>query len=299
MFKIYKKYAQLARLQTTPGHLTAIGQDGQYVDGGVSVDDEATPDASILYTSEKIDQLIDNVAADKADKIVPATAGNVAIIDASGQYQDSGSRINDASPPSPSVVYTSNKTNSLLADKADKIVPVAAGNLAKIDSSGQYQDSGYTVNDSAAPAANILYSSLKSKVFVFGQFTNVPVALASGIILPATAIIDIDNTWNGVAFTAPRAAVYIASAMVRLLNGQVTADRWCQLEMYCGTQVFVDRKIYGGAAAGFGDQDSVWFQLTFVNKLAAGQTISWAMTNALGFAKTVNPDYSKFTIAEI
>jgi hypothetical protein len=82
----------------------------------------------------------------------------LASIDALGQYQDSGFKVDDASAPSATVLYTSLK----VADKADKVLPGVVGDLASIDALGQYQDSGFKVDDASAPSATVLYTSLKA-----------------------------------------------------------------------------------------------------------------------------------------
>jgi hypothetical protein len=134
-FKIYQKYAQKSVL-TKANSVAKINSNGQFEGAGVEIDDAAAPSSSVLYTADKVSGLL----ADKADLKVPATAGSLAQIDAAGQYQDSGLKVNDASAPSSNVLFTSQKVAGLNAIKADLKVPAAAGSLARIDAAGQYQD---------------------------------------------------------------------------------------------------------------------------------------------------------------
>jgi hypothetical protein len=145
-------------IPSAAGNLAKIDITGQYQDSSLKVDDSAAPSTSVLYTSSKSDSLL----ATKADLTIPAAAGNLAKINISGQYQDSSLKVDDSAAPSTSVLYTSSKSDSLLATKADLTVPAAAGNLAGIDISGQYQDSALKVDDSAAPSTSVLYTSSKS-----------------------------------------------------------------------------------------------------------------------------------------
>jgi len=154
--------------------LAKIDATGQYQDSTLIVDDSVAPSTSVLYTSSKTDSLV----ANKADLSVPATAGNLAKIDALGQYQDSTLIVDDSVAPSTSVLYTSSKTDSLVATKADLSVPATAGNLAKIDALGQYEDSTVAINDAVAPSTNILYTSSK---------TSSLLATKANLTVPATA----------------------------------------------------------------------------------------------------------------
>ena len=113
------------------------------------MDDAAAAAADVLYSSLKVDA--------KADKVLPTAAGDLASIDAAGQYQDSGYKVDDAAAAAADVLYSSLKVDA----KADKVLPTAAGDLASIDAAGQYQDSGYKVDDAGSSDATVLWSSLK------------------------------------------------------------------------------------------------------------------------------------------
>ena len=153
-FKLYNNKPK--KIVAPLGNLLVSGLFGQYESSVYVVDDSLPASNEVLWSSAKVGS-----CATKANLVVPAAAGNLANIDATGQYQDSTYKVNDVAVPAATVLYSSLKLDGDLATKADLSVPAAAGNLANIDALGQYADSTYKVDDVAVPAATVLYSSLK------------------------------------------------------------------------------------------------------------------------------------------
>ena len=296
-FKIYQKYAQKSVLSKA-NSVAKINSNGQYEGAGVVIDDAAAPSSGVLYTAEKVSDL----NADKADLKIPAAAGNLAKIDVAGQYQDSGLKVNDASAPSSGVLYTSQKVAGLNAIKADLKIPAAAGNLAKIDAAGQYQDSGLKVDDASAPSSGVLYTSVRPKVFMFVSLNSIALPLTSAIPLTGTADYDPFSIWNGSSKAIiPRNGTYFITAVVRVgPTAQAAADRWIQLEAFADARYLTcNRFTTGSAIAGVGDNDSIFLQISTVSILTQGEQVGLSITNAIGLAKQVNSNLSHFKIAEL
>lgn len=76
--------------------------------------------------------------SNKADKVVPAAAGNLATLNATGNLADSGIAATS--------VITSHQD---ISGKADKANPATEGNLAKLSATGDLVDSGSKVSDFA------------------------------------------------------------------------------------------------------------------------------------------------------
>ncbi len=91
------------------------------------------------------------VPGDKADKITPALANNLAGLDGSGNLTDSGIIVNDSGVLT-TEIWTADKIDTT---KADKITPALANNLAGLDINGNLTDSGIIVNDSGVLTTEI------------------------------------------------------------------------------------------------------------------------------------------------
>jgi hypothetical protein len=213
-----------------------------------------------------------------------------------GQYQDSGFKVDDASAPSATVLYTSLKS----ADKADKVLPGVVDDLASIDALGQYQDSGFKVDDASAPSATVLYTSLKlsTKVYLRASFDATAFADSTfNTIMPATISIDPESTWSGTQFVAPRNGRYIVMAVVRVVDGSVNADSWYSLGIVSPLGSTVVRLSEATATIGVVN-DAFYVQACDTVLLNAGQQISFTFSNVTGFTKTVDPTLSILTISE-
>ena len=210
--------------------------------------------------------------------------------------------IDDAAAPSSSVLYTAEKVSDLNADKADLKVPATAGSLAQIDAAGQYQDSGLKVNDAAAPSSNVLYTSVRPKVFMLVSLNSIALPLSSAIPLTGTAGYDPFSIWNGSSKAiVPRNGHYAITAVVRVgPTAQAGADRWIQLEAFANARYLAcDRFTTGSGIAGVGDNDSIFLQISTVSILTQGEQVGLSITNAIGLAKQVVTNLSEFKIAEL
>ena len=156
----------------------------------------------------------------KASKKVPAAAGNLAALDASGDLADSGKKTTDfdASGAASGAVSTHNAAgdahSNLFANKANKKVPAAANNVALLDSSGNLADSGKlpsffqqatdgltaetTLDDadvipfydnSATAHRKSTWANLKAKIksALFGAVSGIPKLNGSGTVSAADA----------------------------------------------------------------------------------------------------------------
>ena len=230
---------------------------------------------------------------------VIGTIGSLVIIDVQGQYEASGYTVNDSAAPSANVLYSSQKVDTELDTKADLSVPAAAGNLASIDAAGQYQDSGLKLDDSAAPSANVLYSSLKllTKSYVEGQFSvQVVPDNVSNIQLNATTNTDIYSEFAANVFTATRNGYYVISAGLLLQPETIIGNGYVQMAIQGPVYYFFDRCVIVGpvtVADGYQMTVSATLQLT------TGQTVQFKVWNYSGAARTVLPYASRFTIAQI
>lgn len=104
---------QLKQADANAGDIAIFGADanlGQVLDSGFLIGDSSPASANVLWSSSKI--LLVSQA-----KQPSALAGNLASFgsgDNSGQVVDSGIFLNDASPPSPNILYSSAKIQGLL-----------------------------------------------------------------------------------------------------------------------------------------------------------------------------------------
>jgi len=236
-----------------------------------------------------------------AVKKIPSQPGVLASISSTGQYHDALVKVDDASVPAADVLYSSLKLDGDLATKADLSVPSAAGNLASIDALGQYQDSLVKVDDAAVPAADVLYSSARPKVFMLANFDAIAIPIGPGNQLTATVSTDPFSIWtDGNKAVIPRNGYYVITASLRLgPSAAAVADRWAQFECFAGLRAIVDRFTTGSAIAGVGDNDSIMFSIASTEYLLAGEEIKFGVTNGLNVAKSVTAQWSYFSIIEI
>lgn len=123
------------------------------------------------------------------------SAGNVAAFAADGSVADTGVRVDDSSPPSTSAAYTSAGVERLVNEKAAEYVkrmpPGSAvpKSLLTVNAAGQLESLPLTVDDSAAPNRNILWSSKKVDSVVSDLESRcmrpVPATVTPGTVLVA------------------------------------------------------------------------------------------------------------------
>ncbi len=113
---------------------------------------------STRVTNTKLTNIIKAALSTKADLLVGAVEGNVATVNATGQYIDSGTALS-------SLAVTKDVTTSL-ATKANLQAAAKVGNVATINASGQYVDSG-TALSALATTANV-NTALNTKLSLSG-----------------------------------------------------------------------------------------------------------------------------------
>jgi hypothetical protein len=260
-------------------------------------DSQMTDLTNVIRTAAGIDTAI----ANKMDLVNPAVAGNLVKLDSDGQCIDSGFKVDDASAPSASVLYTSQKVNTGMSTKADKVLPGVVGDLASIDALGQYQDSGFLINDAASPSINVLYTSARPKIFMKVSLNSDALPQASGIPLTGVAGVDPFSMWNGTKAVVARDGYYSITATVRVgPTAQAVADRWIQLEAFADSRFLCcSRFITGSSIAGVGDNDSIFLQISTVSQLMQGELVGLFITNAIGLPKSVIPNMSQFKMMEL
>ena len=162
----------------TTGNFTTLDSEGNIVDSGTKPSDFLTTHQDISGKADKVSgatsgnfaaldangNLMDSgkSASDfvedisgKADKAVPATTGNVATLDANGNLADGGKTVSQLTNVIEGVQVDgvdltpdgNKKVNVQISGKADKAVPAAAGNIAKLNASGNLEDSGILYSD--------------------------------------------------------------------------------------------------------------------------------------------------------
>jgi hypothetical protein len=148
----------LSKVDKVPGftnNLASFTIDGDVQSSGFIVDDTKT-DLSSLWTSSKISQMTDMNYQKKA---VPVTMNSIAILDDSGQVDDSGVIINDNVIADIDVLWSSKKIS-------DSFLPISLvlnknpNFLLNFDGSGNVA-SQFQVNDAAAADPTVIWSSDK------------------------------------------------------------------------------------------------------------------------------------------
>ncbi len=162
------------------GNLAALDSTGQLIDSTYNIDDSAVANASVLWTSNKIDtnfvkkvtgtnlaqlgtdgQLHDSgvVVSAVMLKSAPLYAGAIATLNASGQTTDSGYSINDALAVGPKVLWSTEQIN---ASYMNKTVPIIANSLLTKKADGNLQETGIVINDSQNASTTVLWTSNKT-----------------------------------------------------------------------------------------------------------------------------------------
>lgn len=232
------------------GNMATWNASGQTIDSNVRLDDASVPGANVLYSSLKIDSLkVDKPVSYISDDIVifgdqgqlkdsgtsiaslmgdistlmaanantpPTVADSLVIRSGTGTLSETPYRIDDASAPEPTVLWTSNKTQALSP-------PVKTTSIAVLDSRGQVTSSEKTVDDAGGPATDVIWSSAKCqaqfgapKPFYFGTVAN-PGADGGKLLL--TAVAGATEVTGGNTFVFPKEAIYRVDLRVENANG--------------------------------------------------------------------------------
>lgn len=184
---------QLRTVPSLDGNLAALNASGMLKDSSYVVSDTNVSTKS-LYSNAKVTELLNK----KLNNVPQYITGNLPMFDANGQLVDSSMSLMDVEKlaanackiacPEPLLPLVPQKpntialigadgqlkeTSSYLTDFMEKQMGVS-GKLGIFDASGQVIGSQYTVDDTAMPNANVLYSSLKESQLLSGKLNTVP-----------------------------------------------------------------------------------------------------------------------------
>lgn len=134
-------------------------------------------------TNDELTTIITAALATKSDLLVGAVEGNVATVNATGQYIDSGTALS-------SLAVAADVTTSL-ATKADLQTGATAGNVATMSATGQYVDSGSALS-SLATTANV-NTGLDTKLSLTGGTMSGPISMGNNSITNLTAPTNTDD----------------------------------------------------------------------------------------------------------
>ena len=130
---------------------------------GLTFNDQDGPAPDILWSSAKIQDLIQLTDENFQEKQLKAVPNNFANFGDGGQTIDSGLSLNDSAAPSANVLWSSEKIASIPLPPFQLKQPDATnGNISIFGSDvnlGQVIDSGFGINDSSSPSSKILWSS--------------------------------------------------------------------------------------------------------------------------------------------
>ncbi len=121
---------------------------------------DGTTGTTDLWSASKINTELNS----KNDLAVPASAGNVATLNASGQVTDSTIAVDDGGTTT-SDLWTGSYIDGLLDDKADKVSAATATDIATLDSNGNLTDSGYKKDDAGIGTSD-LWSATKIQAVI-------------------------------------------------------------------------------------------------------------------------------------
>lgn len=147
--------AKVDKVPGNNGKLASFTSDGDLQSSGFVVNDTVT-DINTIWSSSKISQMTEMNYQKKA---MPVTENSIAILDGTGQVDDSGIIINDAVAPDIDVLWSSKKIS-------DSFLPISLvlkknpNFLLNFDSDGAIE-SRYHVDDSAPADPTIIWSSDK------------------------------------------------------------------------------------------------------------------------------------------
>ena len=129
--------AKLDDVAGTINNIAILDGFGELVDSTWTLDDAGTT-VQDLWSASKISSFTTTAIANKADKAIPATVGDIAGLDATGNLIDTTWALNDAVTTNTDM-WSGQKIDT---DKADKVAGATAGNFAGLDGTGNLTDSG-------------------------------------------------------------------------------------------------------------------------------------------------------------
>ena len=156
----------------TEGSVLLGGTQGNISESRFFIDDTRGPAANILWTSDKIGEIKDNQVGSNitwsSQQILNTIQSTASVLNQNSLISGASGNIPNISPTG--VLVDSGVSLKELSDKQPKDILAKDGRLATF-SSGSTVDSGFLINDSAAPSPNILWSS--------SRFLGLPNSLAS------------------------------------------------------------------------------------------------------------------------
>lgn len=127
--ELLKELANASDLASQPDGLYLV-EDSTPMPG-ISANIVSYSNTTSGLTADDVQEAVDEVVTDKADKVSSATNGNFAGLDSNGNLTDSGHKHSD--------YLTSHQD---ISGKADKVSSATSGNLAGLDANGNLADSG-------------------------------------------------------------------------------------------------------------------------------------------------------------
>jgi len=195
----------LKPVSSIQGHIAVFDDKNQVKDGMMMVDDSAAASPQILWSSDKILQTTNQLLTKPTGTVIlnhvpifdsngqltdsnipitelatmtriageyqikqPAVAGNFATWNPSGQTIDSSIKLDDSSPPSTNIIYSSSKINST---KVDKPVSFVADDIIIFGENGQLKDSGTSITSLINNVSSLIASN-----------TNNPPVVANSLV---------------------------------------------------------------------------------------------------------------------
>jgi len=141
--------------------------------------DDATTSATGTWSSQKVSSMLSSTMPMAS----PATAGDLAVLTATGAVADSGFRVDDAAPAAADVLWSSMAIKSGLASKLSSVPGTTANQLAFFDGTGGLAASttGVVMSDTAPAGAGVIWSSAKTTAALDGKQNLVPGAKAGAV----------------------------------------------------------------------------------------------------------------------
>lgn len=182
-----------------PGNLLHYDSEGRVADSGIKIDDYADADELVIWSSSKINQLVNEVEQKCQTSLkIPNQfiSKNIPIFDSNGNIIDSGFKIDD-NDNSLTSLWTSEKQNShwkslesvinskiqtLQDTKMEKFVkPLVENCLVKSDADGNLIASSVVIDDKADPDNTVIWTSEKIDS-TFAKFEDLPI-ISKNLIL--------------------------------------------------------------------------------------------------------------------
>lgn len=149
------------------GNVVFFGDGNELIDKGVVIDDISLAASNVIWSSEKITNIIAESKDGYMVKMPSALPGNLCTFDTNGQVIDSNVKVNDSGTGNQDL-WTASKIISLVKPQNQmKLVPSANPNtVAVFDNVGQVKSSGKIIDDSVTPSESVLWTSSKTQTAI-------------------------------------------------------------------------------------------------------------------------------------